>query len=225
MNVKDIKFNNPDLLKLALTHRSATKDKQSLESNERLEFLGDAVLEYVVSEILYKKFPDKDEGILTKLRSALVRETSIAKAAKALRLGDLMILGRGESRSGGSRKDYLLANTFEALLGAIYLDQGIPAIKQIVEALLIPMLTDILARKTYIDDKSKLQEYVQAKLKTTPKYTTISTKGPDHGRHFTVVSVIQGKRYIVGEGRTKQLAEEDSARKSLKHIKTFGFVT
>lgn len=221
----ELNFKDPGLLKLALTHRSAVGNRKGQQSNERLEFLGDAVLEYVVSEALYRQFPDEAEGLLTKLRSAIVRETALAKAAKAINLGPMLILGRGEAKSGGGDKDYLLANTFEALIGALYLDQEIPPIKELVDTLLLPMLPGILARKAYIDDKSKLQEYVQAKLKTTPKYLTLSTHGPDHGRLFSVVAIIAGKRYILGEGRTKQLAEEDSARKTLKHLKTVGFIS
>lgn len=218
----DIKFNNPALLKLALTHRSACVDGE-LYSNERLEFLGDAVLEFVISEALYEKFPKEAEGFMTKLRSALVRQNSLAEAARKLDLGKLLILGRGEAASGGAEKEYLLANTFEALIGAIYLDQGISAVKRLTTKLILPNIESIIAKKAYIDDKTLLQEYVQAEMKTTPKYKAISSKGPDHERVFTVVSIISDKKYMIGEGRTKQLAEEDAARKTLDHLKSFGF--
>ena len=220
----EIKFNNPELLKLALTHRSACTDPGAC-SNERLEFLGDAVLEFVISEALYAEYPDEAEGFMTKLRAALVCQKSLAKAAKELDLGKLLILGRGEAASGGQEKDYLLANTFEALIGAIYLDQGIPAVQALVKKLLLPSLPSIISAKAYIDNKTLLQEYVQAKIKTTPKYTTVSAKGPDHAREFSVMATISGKKYMIGEGHTKQLAEEEAARKTLEHLKAFGFLS
>jgi len=220
----EIKFNNPELLKLALTHRSACTNPGTC-SNERLEFLGDAVLEFVISEALYQEYPDEAEGFMTKLRAALVRQNSLAKAAKEIDLGNLLILGKGEAASGGQEKDYLLANTFEALIGAVYLDQGIEAVQTLVKKLLLPNLPSIISEKAYIDNKTLLQEYVQAEIKTTPKYSTVSTKGPDHAREFSVVAVIKGMKYMVGQGRTKQLAEEASARNTLEHLKTFGFLS
>ena len=219
-----IELKNPELLKRSLTHRSAKGKKlKHKDSNERLEFLGDAVLEYIVSDVLYTKFPSEDEGFLTKLRAALVCEKNLSKVGKKLGIGEFLKMGRGEEASGGREKGYILANTVEALIGATYIDQGIEATKSFVERTVLAELKDILERKLYLDAKTTLQEYVQAKEKITPKYQTLRSEGPEHKRTFTVTVTIRGKKFKGGKGKTKQEAQEIAARKTLKYLKKFGF--
>lgn len=219
-----LKFKSIKTLQLALTHRSALENRKIKQSNERLEFLGDTVLEFVVSKYLFKNFPKFSEGRLTKLRSALVCEKTLNEAARELDLGRYMILGKGEEASGGREKPYLLANAFEALIGAIYLDQGFKTAQHIIHKVVISELDDIIKQKREVDPKTMLQEYVQAIKKVTPKYKTISALGPEHCKKFVVVVTIGNKRYMVGSGKTKQEAEQKAAEKTLKFLKKFGFV-
>jgi ribonuclease-3 len=212
-------FKNQDLLTTALTHRSALNEKLSTspESNERLEFLGDAVLELVTTEFLYHKLPQEQEGMLTAIRSALVKTTTLAEVAEELQLGQQLFMSKGEEASGGRQNTSLLANAVEALLGALYLDQGLEPVKAVLEQYLFPKLTTIQQKKLYKDAKSQLQELVQAHGISAPDYVVVEENGPDHDREFTVKVVIHGKDSATGSGRSKQLAQQSAAQQVLEN--------
>ncbi|OGC37450.1 ribonuclease III, partial [candidate division WS6 bacterium RIFOXYC1_FULL_33_9] len=212
-----LEFKNKELLLLALTHRSYLNEhKDAVENNERLEFLGDAVLELIISNYLFKQYPDRPEGDLTSFRSALVRTDSLAQTARNLGVGKYLRLSKGEEDTGGREKDYLLANTFEAILGAIYLDQGYDISEKFVYKNLVPKLEEIVANRLDIDSKTKIQEVSQSVYKTTPIYEVIEEKGPDHDKIFTVVVKINGKVIGKGVGGSKQKAEEQAATEGIK---------
>lgn len=210
-------FQNPDLLTEALTHRSALNENNSTSSvsNERLEYLGDAVLELITSEYLFNQFPKEPEGILTAYRSALVKTTTLAKVATTLRLGDQLLMSKGEEATGGRTNTSLLANTFEALLGALYLDQGHTTVKAFLELHLFPEITTILKEKLYKDSKSHLQEVVQSKGYETPTYEVLNETGPDHDKEFTVVVKVEGTVKGTGKGPSKQKAQQAAASAAL----------
>lgn len=215
----NIKFKDRTLLKRALVHRSyLNENSKERESNERLEFLGDAVLELVVSNYLYHKYPSLPEGKLTSFRSAIVNTKTLASVAQQIELGNYLYLSRGEEAGGGRQNNSLLADTFEALLGAIYLDQGFNKARQLVEKLLLPLLPGIIERGAYIDYKSHLQALIQEREKITPNYKVIREVGPDHDKTFTVVCLANGKTLGRGKGKSKQEAEQDAARLSLKKL-------
>lgn len=212
-------FNNEKLLEEAYTHRSyLNESKEPVPSNERLEFLGDAVLEIVMSEYLFQNYPSYPEGKLTLLRSSLVRTESLAKAAKSLGLGEKLRLSRGEEAHGGRSNQSILANTYEAVLGAIYLDRGIEHARQFVHITLVPSVQEIVANKSYRDAKSYLQEIVQERYKVTPFYRVLVEEGPDHSKTFTVGVFINEKKIGVGEGKSKQIAESRAAREALNTL-------
>lgn len=219
MSVAFPSFKNQDLLTTALTHRSALNEKisTSTESNERLEFLGDAVLELVSTDFLYEKFPKEQEGMLTVYRSALVKTTTLAEVAQTLQLGEKLYMSKGEESSKGRQNASLLANAFEALLGALYLDQGIEAVRQLLNEILFPKIDEILQKRLYKHAKSQLQEVLQAKGITAPDYVVVGESGPDHDRQFTVKAVISGQDAGTGTGKSKQLAQEDAARGILEN--------
>jgi ribonuclease-3 len=212
-------FHNTDLLTTALTHRSALNEHLSTspESNERLEFLGDAVLELVTTKHLYELFPLEQEGILTAYRSALVKTTTLAEVSKELGLGEELFMSKGEEASGGRLNTSLLANAVEALLGALYLDQGIEVVETLLAKYLFPKLDEIQKKQLYKDPKSKLQELVQAQGFEAPEYIVIEELGPDHDRQFTVKVTIGGKDCGTGKGRSKQLAQQSAAQYVLEH--------
>lgn len=211
-----ITFRNKDFLHRAFIHRSyLNENSQEKESNERLEFLGDAVLEFVVSENLFSHFKSEDEGHLTALRSRLVNTTSLAGTAKELGLGELLYLSRGEEASGGRQNRSLLANTVEALIGAIFLDQGIEAAKKFIEAFIIKKLPDIV-KSPLKDPKSRLQEFVQANGYPAPTYKLIEALGPDHAKEFTVEVLVDRKPYARGSGPSKQIATQEAAGAALE---------
>jgi len=213
-------FLNKQLLKDALTHRSYVNEhKECKTHNERLEFLGDAVLELVVSDYLFNKFLTRPEGELTSFRSALVKTESLADTATTLNIGEYMFLSKGEEDTGGRTKNYLLANTFEAIIGAMYLDQGYTACKEFIYAHLVEKLSDIVKNRLDIDSKTKIQEMAQAKYKVTPVYEVVDEKGPDHDKEFTVVVKINSNVIGEGKGSSKQRAEEDAATKGIEYIK------
>ena len=203
-----------NLYKQAFTHKSYANEKEC-ENNERLEFLGDAVLELIVTEFLYQKFPDLPEGKLTALRSALVRKESLAQMAKALELGRQILLSRGEKRSKGGEKDYILANTIEALLGAIFLDLGMVEATLFVERYLLVSLDDIVEKKKHIGPKTAFQEYAQAEKMGTPTYKLISEKGPDHLKNFVMGAYLEEVLIAEGGGNSKQKAESSAAANAL----------
>ncbi|HOK59546.1 MAG TPA: ribonuclease III, partial [Candidatus Dojkabacteria bacterium] len=186
--------------------------------NERLEFLGDAVLELIVSDYLFNKFPDRPEGDLTSFRSALVKTESLADTAKKLGVGESLLLSRGEEDTGGRTKDYLLANTFEAIIGAIYIDQGYEKCKEFVYTHLIPKLNDIIKNRSDIDNKTRIQEITQARYKVTPVYEVLNEEGPDHNKKFTIVVKINNKVIGKGVGKSKQKAQEQAALSGIKYL-------
>lgn len=207
------------LLSRALTHRSYLNEhREALEDNERLEFLGDAVLELLVGAWLYNHFPEMAEGELTKLRSALVRTEQLAAFAREIKLGRAIRLGRGENENGGRDRDSLLCATFEALIGSIYLDAGFGAVQEFVEPMLESHIDEIIKTRMYVDPKSILQEWAQAKSLSPPKYRTISESGPEHEKVFEVEVVINGEIYGVGIGHSKQAAAKKAAEKAIKKL-------
>jgi len=215
-----MKFKNWHLLRTAFVHRSYLNEHKSseLEHNERLEFLGDAVLELVVTEHLYCEFPNP-EGDLTNWRSALVKGIMLAKVAKELDIGKYLFLSHGEEKSGGREKDYLLANTFEAVIGVIYLELGYKKAKKFIDKFLLVRLDEILKTGSHIDAKSKLQEIAQEKVGTTPDYQIQHEEGPDHDKMFTMGAFIGDRMVGKGKGSSKQIAEQVAAEDALKRLK------
>lgn len=213
-----IQFKNLDTLNEALTHRSILSENKNLRHNERLEFLGDAVLEIVVTEYLYNKYPDYDEGLLTSFRAAAVKTESLAETAKMLDLGESMIMSGSEEATGGRNRPYILANCFEAVIGAIYIDQGFDTAKEFINKYIAVKIPVIVENRLDIDPKSKFQEYIQETMKLTPHYKVISEEGPDHDKTFKVVAMVGDKEFCVGEGKSKQLAEQMAADLSYQKI-------
>jgi ribonuclease-3 len=206
------------LLINALTHRSWLNENGGniTTSNERLEFLGDAVLELIATEYLFHKFPDTSEGLLTAYRAALVRTETLASVAKTLDLGKLMLLSHGEEVSGGRENESLLANAFEAVVGAIYLESGKEKAALFIRKYLFPKLDEIQKMHLEKDAKSLLQEKVQADGHQAPTYTVLGEVGPDHNKIFTVGVFINGERYAQGTGKSKQLAQQQAAKSALE---------
>jgi ribonuclease-3 len=212
-------FKNPALLETAFIHRSYVNENRNIkEHNERLEFLGDAVLELVVTEFLYAKFPEKPEGELTTLRSALVKGEHLAVIGSELGIGQYLKLSKGEARSGGAKKPYLLANVFEALIGAIYLDAGYRKSHAFIKQYLIPNLEKIIAAGAHIDAKSEFQELAQARLALTPHYEVLSESGPDHAKVFEMGAYVGSQLFGKGKGNSKQTAEQAAAEEALKKV-------
>ncbi len=204
------KFNDIKILEEGLTHRSFSRDH-----NERLEFLGDAVLELVITERLYHEFKDRPEGELTSFRSAIVKTESLAEEAVRMGLGDFILMSKGEEATGGRLRQYILADVFESVIGAIYLDQGYEVCKNFIVGHLYYKMENIVHKRLDIDAKSRLQELVQEKYKLTPFYRVIKEEGPDHEKVFSVIAVIGENEYAIGSGKSKQIAEQDSAEKTL----------
>lgn len=216
-----IKFRNKDLLVEALTHRSYLNEypKWHLPHNERLEFLGDAVLELIVSGELFKKFPDYPEGQMTVLRAALVNYQILAKVAEGVGLEDFILLSRGEKRDRGKAREVILANAIEAVIGAIYLDRGMEATENFVRHVVMVNLDAILKTRSYKDSKSELQEKIQESLRITPNYKVLEESGPAHKRMFKI-GVYFGEELIAeGAGASKQEAELAAAKNALKKYK------
>jgi ribonuclease III len=205
-------FNNKDLLRQVFIHRSYLNENPGcpIGHNERLEFLGDAVLELIVTEYLYQNYPNP-EGELTAWRSALVRGQHLAEVAANLNLGEWLLLSRGESKSGGKTRQILLANMFEALLGAMYLDSGLETVRQFVHNQIVNNLERILAQELHIDAKSKLQEVTQARVGITPHYAVLKEDGPDHAKEFTVGVFLGQNKLAEAKGSSKQTAEQAAA--------------
>lgn len=209
-------FKNLELLEEALTHRSFLNENKSAKShNERLEFLGDAVLELAVTRFLFDTFPSKPEGDLTAYRAALVNTFSLCAIAEELGMNDMLLLSKGEKRDTGRARQIILADAFEALLGALYLDQGYESAEAFVAKHLYPKLDGVLANKSYQDAKSRFQEVAQDEEGVTPRYKTISEEGPDHARTFTVGVFLNEKEVARGEGKSKQEAEQAAAKNGL----------
>lgn len=211
-------FTNQKLLETAFTHRSYLNEnrKPGAEHNERLEFLGDAVLELVVTDFLFAKYPEKPEGELTAVRAALVNTVSISEAAVNLGMNDYLLLSRGESRDTGRARAIILANAFEAVIGAIYLDAGYEPAKQFIAARLFHKTEEVVAKRLWQDPKSRFQEMAQEKTGITPSYQLMHHTGPDHARTFTIGAFIGAERIAVGEGKSKQEAEQQAAEKAIE---------
>ena len=215
----NLSFSNLDLLEEALTHRSyLNENKDARAHNERLEFLGDAVLELAVTRFLYDKFPERPEGDLTAFRAALVNTVSIAESAEAIGLNDLLFLSKGESRDRGRARQIILANAFEALIGAIYLDQGYDAAERFIGENLYAKIDQVIADRTWQDAKSRFQEIAQERRSITPAYRTLKEDGPDHDKRFTVGVFLGDEKVTEGEGKSKQEAEQAAARAALDAI-------
>ncbi len=215
-----ITFKNKDLLQQVFIHRSYMNEHPGsrLGHNERLEFLGDAVLELVVTEFLFNTYPNP-EGELTNWRSALVRGQHLAEIAGELELGKWLLLSHGEEKSGGKARQILLANMFEALLGAIYLDTGIPDVRDFIHRHITVKLPQILEQQLHIDPKSRLQEITQANQGITPRYVVMNEAGPDHAKEFTVGVFLDQKKLAEAKGSSKQLAEQAAAAAALAQVK------
>jgi ribonuclease-3 len=213
----DVEFKNKDLLTQVFVHRSYLNENPGfkLDQNERLEFLGDAVLELVVTENLYLNLPNP-EGELTNLRSALVRGQMLSDIAGGLGMNDLLFLSKGEMKSEGKARQLILANCFEALIGAIYLDLGYDQAKKFIETHVLVRLSSVIEQKTYLDPKSHLQEMAQADFSITPTYKVISESGPDHAKNFTVGCFLNEKKIGEGLGSSKQTAESAAAANALQ---------
>lgn len=215
------KFDNINLLKEALTHRSYINENPSwkLSHNERLEFLGDAVLELAVTENLFQRFPEEAEGQLTSIRASLVNYQMLAQVARSVDLEDHLLLSRGEKKDVGRAREVILANAMEAIIGAIYLDKNYLEAKKIIDSLVVePNLKKILEKELYKDPKSRLQEIVQEKLKTTPTYKVLEEWGPDHKKIFKIGVFFGDKLIAEGEGYSKQESEVEAAKNALKVI-------
>lgn len=214
-----IKFNNLGLLTRALTHRSYFNEhRDAIEDNERLEFLGDAVLDFMVGAWLYHRFPEMAEGQLTRLRAALVGNEQLAEFALELELGAAMRLGHGEAENGGRERVPLLGSTFEALIGAIYLDQDISKVWEFMDPILEKRVSEIIASQVEHHPKSILQEWSQSKAYGTPIYRIIGDSGPDHDKYFEVEVLIDGIEYGRGRGHSKQAATKDAAKHALEKL-------
>ena len=213
-----ITFKNKDFIVEALTHRSYLNEypKWRLPHNERLEFLGDAVLELIVTEALFEKFPKQPEGQLTVLRAALVNYQILARVAEGIDLDDFVLMSRGERKDTGRAREVILANAMEAVIGAIYLDQGLEKTRAFVEKFVLVHLDEVLKTKSYRDAKSELQEIVQEKLKVTPTYAVRGESGPAHERRFTMGVYFGDKLIAEGEGLSKQDAEIEAAKNALR---------
>jgi ribonuclease-3 len=216
-----IKFKNKNLLKQAFTHRSYINENPPpagglLGHNERLEFLGDAVLELVITEHLFSKYPKKNEGELTSFRAALVNADMLSRVAKSLSMGDFLLLSRGEKKDVGRARQYILANTFEALVGAIYLDRGYGKVFSFLKNSLFPMIKEVIEKKLWIDAKSLFQEKAQEFKNITPSYRVVGEAGPDHAKNFIIGVYLNGEMIAEGKGVSKQEAEQSAARHALK---------
>jgi ribonuclease-3 len=214
----ELTFHDKGLLQQAFTHRSYINENRAsgLSHNERLEFLGDAVLELVITDFLYKEFPAQDEGTLTSYRSALVNATTCSDIALTLSVNEFLLLSKGESKDTGRARQYILANALEAIIGAIYLDQGYDSAKGFIEKNFTPLIQKIMDEGLHIDAKSLFQEKAQEFDGHTPAYKTVKETGPDHDKKFTVAVFVGAEKVAEGEGKSKQDAEQSAAVSALK---------
>lgn len=218
----NITLKNPSLLEQALIHSSYLNEYPGAvpASNERLEFFGDAVLDFIVAEKLYRDFPDLDEGEMTRIRSVLVRRETLARVARNLKLGNCLYLGKGEEASGGRQKSANLSSVLEAVIAAIFIDRGLAVTRKLVLGWLAGELQEVMGRKRNVDYKSQLQELIQSKYRSSPSYRTIQDTGPDHDKLFTVEVVIRDRVLGRGTGKSKKLAETEAARSALEQFKS-----
>lgn len=217
-----VNFKNLSLLHGALIHRSYLNEVRTtgIEHNERLEFLGDAVLELIATEFLFEEYPNRPEGELTSFRAALVRTESLAETATKLNYGQYIYMSKGEEKTGGRERPYILANTFEAVLGAIFLDQGIETCREFVRNNLLCKTKQIVEQRLDVDAKSKFQEIAQELLKETPTYKLLTEEGPDHDKIFTMSAMVGEMDFGTGSGASKQEAEQEAASNALKNWKS-----
>jgi ribonuclease-3 len=214
----NVSFKDKNLLKQAFIHRSYINENSGtgLSHNERLEFLGDAVLEIIVTDFLFKKYPTYAEGELTALRSALVNAIIISSIALEIGMNEYLLLSKGESKDNGKARQYILANTYEALVGAIYLDQGYDVADKFITKTLLPHTEEIVSKKLWRDAKSLVQEKAQEFVNVTPMYKVLNETGPDHDKHFTVGIYFGHDLIAEGKGKSKQEAEQKAAEAALK---------
>ncbi|MBI3671337.1 ribonuclease III [Candidatus Azambacteria bacterium] len=217
-NTIGVNFKNKDLLLQALTHRSYLNEnpKFHLDHNERLEFLGDAVLELAVTEYLYRNYPNP-EGELTSWRASLVNSKMLASIGAKLEINDMLLLSKGEAKDSGRARQYIITNAVEAIIGAAYLDQGYEVAADLIKRFILPELNDIIEKKLHKDAKSLLQELAQEKVNITPAYKVLKEWGPDHDRNFSVGVFLNEEIAGEGEGRSKQEAQQSAAEKALKN--------
>lgn len=215
------RFKNRELLAQALIHRSYLNEVTGagIRSNERLELLGDSILNFVISEWLYKDFPNYPEGEITNFRSNIVRASSLAQIAQELRLGEHLLLSRGEQELSGAQNPSILADAFEAVVGAIYLDQGIETAKKFVKEKFSSLIEEITKKGEFKDAKSILQEKLQAEIRQAPNYRILKEEGPNHDKLFTVGVYVKNKLLAKGKGKSKQVAEENAAKAALEREK------
>lgn len=214
------RFHDRMLLQTAFTHSSYVNESSDneLSDNERLEFLGDSILEFVVSEILYMRFPEASEGVLTGMRAALVRRETLARFARQLHLGDFLMLGHGEEESGGRKRPATLCATFEAVIGAMYLDLGVEAVRRFVEPFVEADLDRVQGLAARKDPKSRLQEWAQGNFGLPPRYRVVDSTGPDHDKEFVTQVTISDGRYGIGVGRSKQESSQAAAAMALDRL-------
>lgn len=210
-------FNDQNLRTLAFTHRSyLNENREAVESNERLEFLGDSILSFVVSTHIYKHNPDVDEGALTSLRSVLTNTQTLFQVAQRIGLGEALLMSKGEEEGGGRTSKTILANTYEAVVGGLYLDGGIENARKFIESTILSSIEEFVGNQGLKDAKSMLQEYMQEKFKTSPEYKILEQVGPDHNREYTS-GVYHGTDLLAqGTGRSKQEAEKNAAQEALR---------
>lgn len=213
-------FKNKELFELAFTHRSYLNESNSTQqSNERLEFLGDSILSFIVSTYIYDKFGDKKEGELTSLRSVLTNTETLYELSKELNLGQMLKLSKGEEETGGRLSKTILADTYEALLGAIYLDQGLESAKKFIHDTIIEKIDNIVKSQGLKDPKSALQEFLQENKKTSPRYEVLEEIGPDHDKTYVVGAFFEDELLSKGEGKSKQEAEKKAAQNALQILR------
>jgi ribonuclease-3 len=215
------RFRNPELLRESLTHKSFTNEQPPGSCgphNERLEFLGDAVLDLVISHRIFQDFPLTPEGEMTRIRAEVVSEKSLSRLGRKIELGQFLLLGKGEERSGGREKDSLVADALEALLGAVFCDGGIDSVREVAEPLFGEAVSRSALLKEGVDHKTRLQEILQASWGRPPEYLLVEVAGPDHQRTYTVEVVARGEVIGQGKGKTKKAAEQKAAREALAHL-------
>ena len=217
-NIIGYKFNDKALLIRALTHSSAIMDNPNLLSYERLEYLGDAVLDLLVTTLLYNSYPDKSEGWMTKVRASIVSETPLAQIAKDLYLGKFLILGKGTENAGGRELFSILSDSIEAIIGALYIDGGIDVAQDFIIPHMESKLTESINQGKYFDYKTSLQELMQRNGNVSIKYELIEEEGPPHDRVFTTLVTVDGKEMGTGRGKSKKVSQQDAAMKALEGI-------
>jgi ribonuclease-3 len=223
-DIINVPFIDPGLLRRALTHRSFVNEvEDEMRDNERLEFLGDAVLDFIVADMLFRRFPEMAEGELTQLRAALVRTESLALLAEDIRLGEFLLMGKGEEHSGGRERSNNLCRGFEALIGAMYMDRGVDVVRDFVLPPLRHLLDYVLENDLHKDPRSMLQERSQAELRVTPSYRVVESAGPDHEKEFLVEVLVADLVIGAGTGSSKRAGARDAARDALDRVKEHGW--